>query len=128
MAVTLQEYASYLAQLGEGQAGKLVLLPGESPPGVRRRLALAAKAAGKRIGTRREGDALYFWVTGETAPAEAATTPAQAVTREDGAANVGDAARPPREEDSGRRARPTYINEVPRLPAPPQGPRWQQRR
>jgi len=58
----LQEYASFISGIRNGQAGKLAPGEGETPMAVRRRLNAAAKQLGKDLVTRREGDVLYFWV------------------------------------------------------------------
>lgn len=58
----LQQYASYISGIGNGQAGKLAPSEGETTMAVRRRLNAAAKQLGKDLITRREGDDVYFWV------------------------------------------------------------------
>ena len=61
-AQIVKEYLSYILQLKEGQAGKLQPAEGEKVAAVRRRLGIAAKAAGKELAIRRVGDEIYFWV------------------------------------------------------------------
>lgn len=63
-----REYLPYIEQLGQGQAGKLKLMEGEKLPAVRRRLADAAKLAGKNLTVKRAGDELYFWETVHATP------------------------------------------------------------
>lgn len=58
----IQEYAGYIQQLAQGQAGKLHPLENEKPITIRRRLALAAQALGVNLVIKRAGDELYFWV------------------------------------------------------------------
>lgn len=62
----LQQYASYISGVGNGQAGKLAPSEGETTMAVRRRLNTAAKQLGKDLVTRREGDDVYFWVKSAT--------------------------------------------------------------
>ncbi len=57
-----REYLGYIQQLKEGQAGKLQPGEGEKVAAVRRRLGIAAKAAGKDLAIKRVGDEIYFWV------------------------------------------------------------------
>jgi hypothetical protein len=61
-AEVIREYLGYIQQLKEGQAGKLQPAEGEKVAAVRRRLGIAAKAAGKELAIRRLGDEIYFWV------------------------------------------------------------------
>ena len=63
-AAITAEYASFITQVGKGQAGKLTPVQGETPTAVRRRLGIAAKASGTDLVIRRAGDTIYFWVTG----------------------------------------------------------------
>jgi hypothetical protein len=58
---TVQEYAAYIRQLSQGQAGKLHLVENEKPITIRRRLGVAAQALGITLVIRRSGDDLYFW-------------------------------------------------------------------
>jgi hypothetical protein len=57
----IKEYASYIQQLPQGQAGKLTVGVQEKHPTVRRRLVTAAKALGINIIIKRSGNDLYFW-------------------------------------------------------------------
>ncbi len=61
-AQIVNEYLSYIQQLKEGQAGRLQPAEGEKVAAVRRRLGIAAKAAGKELTIKRVGDEVYFWV------------------------------------------------------------------
>ncbi len=61
-AEVLRKYLGYIQQLKEGEAGKLQAAEGEKVAAVRRRLGIAAKAAGKELAIRRVGDEIYFWV------------------------------------------------------------------
>jgi hypothetical protein len=67
---TVQEYASYIQQLSDEQAGKLHLLEQENPTTIRKRLGLAAQALGINLVIKRSGQDVYFWV--ETPPKPAA--------------------------------------------------------
>ncbi len=58
----LQQYADYIQQLPEGQAGKLEATGDEKVSAVRRRLTIAANLLGKELTIKRMGDELYFWV------------------------------------------------------------------
>ncbi len=58
----LQQYAEYIQQLPEGQAGKLQAAEDEKVSTVRRRLTVAATALGQKLTIKRMGDELYFWV------------------------------------------------------------------
>lgn len=62
----LEEYVTYLGQIGPGQAGKLTPADGETTQTVRRRLGAAAKMAGKAVKITRTGDEIYFWEQGPT--------------------------------------------------------------
>jgi hypothetical protein len=57
----VQEYITYIEQLGEGQAGKLTPAEGETALTVRRRLSSAAKLSGRDLKISRAGDEIYFW-------------------------------------------------------------------
>jgi hypothetical protein len=57
----LNEYADYIQQLPQGQAGKLTVGEQEKHPTVRRRLVTAAKALDIHIIIKRSGNDLYFW-------------------------------------------------------------------
>ncbi len=61
-AQIMKEYLSYIQQLKEGQAGKLQAAEGEKVAAIRRRLGIAAKAAGKELAIKRVEDEIYFWV------------------------------------------------------------------
>ena len=63
-----REYLSYIAELGEGQAGRLQPAEGESITAVRRRLGRAAKLAGRGLVIKRSGDELYFRSGSEEGP------------------------------------------------------------
>jgi hypothetical protein len=65
---TLQEYAHYIQQLSEGQAGKLHLLEQENPTSIRKGLVLAAQALGITLGIKRSGQDVYFWVEAQPEP------------------------------------------------------------
>ncbi len=58
----LQQYADYIQQLPEGQAGRLQATEDEKVSTVRRRLTVAADALGKKLTLKRMGDELYFWI------------------------------------------------------------------
>jgi hypothetical protein len=57
----INEYAGYIQQLPNGQAGKLQLSEQEKPASIRRRLTQAAQALDTKLIIRRSGMALYFW-------------------------------------------------------------------
>ncbi len=63
-----QEYLGYIAELPDGQAGKLQPSEAESVATVRRRLGAAAKLSGKDITIKRQGNDVYFWVQLEPRP------------------------------------------------------------
>ncbi len=67
-AQLVREYVEYIAQVKEGQAGRLQAAEGESVAAVRRRLGNAAKLAGKELVIRRTGEELYFWAQEKGAP------------------------------------------------------------
>ena len=56
-----REYLAYIGQLEPGRAGRLQAAEGETLPAVRRRLAAAARLAGKELVIKRAGDQVYFW-------------------------------------------------------------------
>ncbi len=58
----LQQYADYIQQLPEDQAGRLEATEDEKVSTVRRRLSVAASALGKELTIKRMDDELYFWV------------------------------------------------------------------
>jgi hypothetical protein len=57
----INEYADYIQQLPQGQAGKLSIGEGEKHTTVRRRLVSAANALGINLIIKRSGEAIYFW-------------------------------------------------------------------
>jgi hypothetical protein len=57
----MNEYADYIQQLSQGQAGKLSPLENENPLTIRRRLVTAAKAMNIPLTIKRSGNELYFW-------------------------------------------------------------------
>ena len=60
-AKIVKEYIGYIERLGEGQAGKLQALEGETTTAVRRRLGAAARLTGEALTIKRAGDEVYFW-------------------------------------------------------------------
>ena len=60
-AYYLHEYASYIHQLPQGQAGKLTIGEGEKHTAIRRRLVTTAKAMNIPLIIKRSGNDLYFW-------------------------------------------------------------------
>src|SRR5918999_400631 len=62
----VSEYADYLLQLPQGQAGKLTIEEGEKHTTIRRRLTVAANALDIHIIIKRSGNDLYFWQGGGT--------------------------------------------------------------
>ena len=57
----LSEYADYIQQLPQGQAGRLRVEEQEKPMTVRRRLAVASQALGIPLIIKRSGSDIYFW-------------------------------------------------------------------
>jgi hypothetical protein len=57
----INEYADYIQQLPQGQAGKLSIGEGEKHNVIRRRLVTAAKAMHINLIIKRAGNDLYFW-------------------------------------------------------------------
>jgi hypothetical protein len=57
----INEYAAYIQQLPQGQAGKLSVGEEEKHTAIRRRLATAAKAMNIHLIIKRSGNDLYFW-------------------------------------------------------------------
>jgi hypothetical protein len=55
------EYADYIQQLPQGQAGKLSIGEDEKHTAIRRRLATTAKAMNVPLIIKRSGNELYFW-------------------------------------------------------------------
>jgi hypothetical protein len=60
----INEYATYLQQLGEGQAGKLHVYEDEKPLTIRRRLTVTAQMLGISLTIKRSGEDIYFWSEG----------------------------------------------------------------
>ena len=61
------QYAGYIQQLGEGQAGKLHVYEDEKPLTIRRRLTVTAQMLGITLTIKRSGEDIYFWKEGEAA-------------------------------------------------------------
>jgi hypothetical protein len=57
----INEYADYIQQLPQGQAGKLRIREDEKHTAVRRRLVSAAQALGRNLIIKRSGSDIYFW-------------------------------------------------------------------
>jgi hypothetical protein len=57
----MNEYADYIQQLPQGQAGKLLIGEDEKHTTVRRRLITAAKVMQIPLIIKRSGNDLYFW-------------------------------------------------------------------
>jgi hypothetical protein len=57
----INEYADYIQQLPQGQAGKLRIGEDEKQTTVRRRLVSAAKAMNISLTIKRSGNDMYFW-------------------------------------------------------------------
>jgi hypothetical protein len=57
----INEYANYIQELSQGQAGKLSIGEDEKHTAVRRRLATTAKAMNVPLIIKRSGNELYFW-------------------------------------------------------------------
>jgi hypothetical protein len=57
----MNEYADYIQQLPQGQAGKLSIGENEKHTVIRRRLATTAKAMNVPLIIKRSGNDLYFW-------------------------------------------------------------------
>jgi hypothetical protein len=57
----INEYADYIQQLPQGQAGKLSIGEDEKHTAIRRRLVTAAKAMDIPLIVKRSGNDLYFW-------------------------------------------------------------------
>ena len=60
----INEYADYIQQLPQGQAGRLTIGAGEKQTTIRRRLSVAAKALHIPLLIKRSGNDLYFWREG----------------------------------------------------------------
>ncbi|MBM3935450.1 MAG: hypothetical protein FJ319_14370 [SAR202 cluster bacterium] len=68
-AETARQYLGYVNGLRDGIAGRLRPDSNETFVAVRRRLGAAAKASGREIVIRRNGNDVYFWSrASETAP------------------------------------------------------------
>jgi hypothetical protein len=65
----ISEYASYIHQISQGQAGKLHLVENENPATIRKRLVLAAQAVDITLVIRRSGQDIYFWIEQPVKPA-----------------------------------------------------------
>jgi hypothetical protein len=57
----MNEYADYIQQLPQGQAGRLRIGEQEKHTTIRRRLSVAAKALHIPLLIKRSGNDLYFW-------------------------------------------------------------------
>ena len=57
----VSEYADYLLQLPQGQAGKLTIDESKKHTTIRRRLTVAANALDIHIIIKRSGNDLYYW-------------------------------------------------------------------
>jgi hypothetical protein len=57
----ITEFADYIQQLPQGQAGKLTIREGEKHTTVRRRLVTTAKAMNIPLIVKRSGNDIYFW-------------------------------------------------------------------
>jgi hypothetical protein len=62
----LNEYAGFIKQLSERQAGKLHPEPHEKLTTIRRRLDTAAKTLGVTLVIKRSGEDVYFWTESST--------------------------------------------------------------
>ena len=60
----MNQYASYIQQLPQGQAGKLHPVGNERITTIRRRLVSAAQALDTTLIIKRSGGDLYFWKQG----------------------------------------------------------------
>jgi hypothetical protein len=60
----INEYADYIQQLQQGQAGKLTIGESEKHTTIRRRLTVAANTLDIHIIIKRSGNDLYFWQGG----------------------------------------------------------------
>jgi hypothetical protein len=112
-----QEYAGYLAQLGDGLAGKLEPLANESMTMIARRLRAAARAAGKEVTIRRSRDALYVWLKDAPVVRKSARSRAPRSSNRVSKAAPKAAAQSVATDD-GTNTQPRYINHVPRPPSP----------
>jgi hypothetical protein len=57
----MSEYADYIQQVPQGQAGRLRGGESENPLTIRRRLATAAQRLGIHLTIKRSGQDVYFW-------------------------------------------------------------------
>jgi hypothetical protein len=57
----INEYADYIQQLPQGQAGRFTVGESEKYLTVRRRLVTTAKTLGMNLIVKRSGNELYFW-------------------------------------------------------------------
>jgi hypothetical protein len=57
----INEFADYIQQLPQGQAGKLTVGEGEKHTAIRRRLATTAKTMNIPLIVKRSGNDIYFW-------------------------------------------------------------------
>jgi hypothetical protein len=57
----MNEYADYIQQVPQGQAGKLTIGEGEKHTAIRRRLVTTAKAMNIPLTIKRSGSDIYFW-------------------------------------------------------------------
>jgi hypothetical protein len=62
----INEYADYIQQLPQGQAGKLRPAENENPATLRRRLVAAGRALDTQLVIKRSGTDVYFWKEGQT--------------------------------------------------------------
>ena len=60
-AEIIAEYAGYIEQLGDGEAGRLQAAEGEPITTIRRRLGAAGRQLERELTIRRTGDEIYFW-------------------------------------------------------------------
>src|SRR5918996_4960025 len=61
----INQYATYIQQLGEGQAGKLHVSEQEKPLTIRRRLTVTAQMLGITLTIKRSEEDIYFWSEAE---------------------------------------------------------------
>ena len=62
----INEYAQYIQQLSQGQAGRLHIFENENPLTIRRRLSVAAQTLGTKLIIKRSGVDVYFWTESST--------------------------------------------------------------
>jgi hypothetical protein len=63
----MNEYAGYIQQLSQGQAGKLHVEEDEKHITIRRRLTVVAQMLGIPLTIKRSENDIYFWSEGEAA-------------------------------------------------------------